>query len=135
MRGHARQLMVVNDVVVSCRTTLAETARQLARLDITGLPVTDAEGRVLGIVTEGDVLDAFLLGPRSNDVTVRVLMTAPVTTVDEFTPADHVIKILREHRIHHLPVVRQGVVVGLITPQSVLQYIVSHEFPSPPDAA
>lgn len=126
--------MVVNDVVVTPETTLAETARRLARLDITGLPVTDADGHVLGIITESDVLDAFL-GTQPGEATIPTLMTAPVTTVDEFTPADHVIRILREQHIHHLPVVRQGIVVGLITPQSVLQYIVSRELPPPRDAA
>ena len=134
VKGHARQFMAANDVVVSPETTLAEAARQLARLDITGLPVTDANGRVVGIITESDMLDAFL-AQRSNDVTVETLMTEHVITVDEFTPADQVLTILREQKIHHLPVVRQDVVVGLITPQTVLHYIVSHEFPSPPDAA
>ncbi len=134
VKGHARQFMAVNDVVVSPETTLAEAARQLARLDITGLPVTDANGRVVGIITESDMLDAFL-AQRSIDVTVETLMTEHVITVDEFTPADQMLTILREQKIHHLPVIRQGVVVGLITPQSVIHYIVSHEFPAPPDAA
>jgi CBS domain-containing protein len=62
-------------------------------------------------------------------------MTSNVVTVDEFTPADHVVQLLREHKIQHLPVIRQGVVVGLITPQSVIQYFVTHELPSPPEAA
>ena len=115
VKGHARQFMAANDVVVSPETTLAEAARQLARLDITGLPVTDATGRVVGIITESDMLDAFL-AQRSNDVTVKTLMTEHVITVDEFTPADQVLTILRSQKIHHLPVVRQGVVVGLITP-------------------
>ena len=88
----------------------------------------------MGIITESDMLDAFL-AQRSNDVTVEILMTEHVITVDEFTPAEQVLTILREQKIHHLPVVRQDVVVGLITPQTVLHYIVSHEFPSPPDAA
>ena len=134
MKGHARQFMAANDVVVSPQTTLAEATRQLARLDITGLPVTDAYGRVVGIITESDMLNSFL-AQRSNDVTVETLMTEHVITVDEFTPADQVLTILREEKIHHLPVVRQGIVVGLITPQSVLHYIVAHEFPSPPDVA
>lgn len=134
MKGHARQFMAANDVVVSPETSLAEAARQLARLDVTGLPVTDANGRVVGIITESDMLNAFL-AQRSHDVPVEALMTEHVITVDEFTPAEQVLTILREQKIHHLPVVRQGVVVGLITPQSVLHYVVSHEFPSPPAAA
>ncbi len=134
MKGHARQFMASNDVVVSPETTLAEAARQLARLDITGLPVTDANDRVVGIITESDMLNAFL-AQRTSEARVAILMTEHVITVDEFTPADQVLTILREQKIHHLPVVRQGVVVGLITPQSVLHYIVSHEMFFPPDAA
>lgn len=134
MKGHARQLMTPNDVVVSPETTLAEAARELARVEISGLPVSDAKGRVVGIVTESDLLGA-LLGTSPNNTAVQALMTPHIVTVDEFTPADHVVQLLREHKIHHLPVIRQGVVVGLITPQSVIQYFVTHELPSPPEAA
>ena len=130
MKGHARQLMTPNDVVVSPETTLAEAARELARVEISGLPVTDSNGRVVGIVTESD-----LLGTSPNNTVVQALMTPHIVSVDEFTPADHVVQLLREHKIHHLPVIRQGVVVGLITPQSVIQYFVTHELPSPPEAA
>jgi len=132
MKGHARQLMTPNDVVVSPETSLAEAARELARAEISGLPVSDSLGRVVGIVTESDLLGA-LLGTSPNNAAVQGLMTSNIVTVDEFTPADHVVQLLREHRIHHLPVIRQGRVVGLITPQSVIQYFVAHELPSPPE--
>ena len=134
MKGHARQLMTPNDVVVSPGTTLAEAARELARVEISGLPVTDSNGHVVGIVTESDLLGA-LLGTSPHNTAVQTLMTSNIVTVDEFTPADHVVQLLREHRIHYLPVIRQGVVVGLITPQSVIQHFVTHELPSPPEAA
>ena len=134
MKGHARQLMTPNDVVVSPETTLAEAARELARVEISGLPVSDDQGRVIGIVTESALLGA-LLGTSPNNTAVQALMTPHIVTVDEFTPADYVVQLLREHKIHHLPVIRQGVVVGLITPQSVIQYFVTHELPSPPEAA
>ena len=134
MKGHARQLMTPNDAVVSPETTLAEAARELARVEISGLPVSDSKGCVVGIVTESDLLGA-LLGTSPNNTAVQALMTSNIVTVDEFTPADHVVQLLRGHRIHHLPVIRQGVVVGLITPQSVIQYFVTHELASPPEIA
>ena len=134
MKGHARQLMTSNDVVVSPETTLAEAARELARVEISGLPVSDSLGRVVGIVTESAMLGA-LLGTSPNNTAVQALMTSNIVTVVEITPADHAVQLLREHRIHHLPVIRQGVVVGLITPQSVIQYFVTHELPSSPEVA
>ena len=133
-KGHARQFMTTRVVVASAETSLAEAARDLARLEISGLPVVDAEGQVVGIVTESDLLNA-LLEPASVERPISTVMTTPVVTVDEFTPADTIIRLLRERRFHHLPVTRQGVVVGLITPQEVIRYFVRHELPLPPQVA
>jgi CBS domain-containing protein len=134
MKGHARQFMTAKVMVASPETTIAEAARELARLEISSLPIVNAEGQVVGIVTESDLLTA-LLGPTSVDTPIRTLMTTPVVTVDEFTPADRIIHLLRERNFHHLPVTRQGVVVGLITPQNMIHYFVSHELPLPPEVA
>lgn len=134
MKGHARQFMTAKVVVASPETSLAEAARLLAQGEISGLPVVDAEGQVVGIVTESDLLKA-LLGSTAVETPIRTLMTEPVVTVDEFTPADTVIRLLRERSFHHLPVMRQGEVVGLITPQDVIRHFVAHELPLPPDVA
>lgn len=134
MKGHARQLMTARVVVATPDTSLAEAARLLAGVQTSGLPIVDAAGQVVGIVTESDLLEA-LLGSAAVETPVRTLMTRHVVTVDEFTPADSVIRLLREKRFHHLPVTRQGIVVGLITPQDVLRYFVEHELPLPPEVA
>src|SRR5262245_29838794 len=111
MKGHARQFMTTKVVVASPETSLAEAARELARLEISGLPVVDTQGQVIGIVTESDLLNA-LLEEIAVETPVHMVMTSPVVTVDEFTPADNILRLLRERRFHHLPVARQGVVVG-----------------------
>lgn len=134
MKGHARQLMTTKVVLATPRTTLAEAARELGRLEVSGLPVVDVNGQVIGILTESDLLRALL-----EDIPVETLvtsiMTSPVVTVDEFTPADTIARLLRAHQVHHLPVTRQGVVVGLITPQEVIRYFVANELPVPPEVA
>jgi len=134
LKGHARQLMTIKVVVATPQTTLAEAARELGRLEISGLPVVDADGQVLGILTESDLLRA-LLEEKPVETPIGTIMTAPVVTVDEFTPADTVARLLRTHRVHHLPVTRQGAVVGLITPQEVIRYFVTNELPLPPEVA
>ena len=101
---------------------------------ISGLPVVDGSGQVVGIVTESDLLNA-LLQSVSAETPVRTLMTRSVVTVDEFASADSVVRLLRLKQLHHLPVTRQGNVVGLITPQDVIRYVVTHELPLPPDVA
>src|SRR2546425_2550757 len=134
MKGHARQFMTARVVVASAETTLAEAARELARLEISGLPVVDAGGQVVGIVTESDLLNA-LLEPASVERPISTVMTTPVVTVDEFTPADTIIRLLRERRFYNLPVTRPGGVVGFISPPEVLPHFVRHELPLPPPGA
>lgn len=134
MKGHARQFMTSKVALATPQMTLADAARELSRLEISGLPVVDTEGQVLGIVTESDLLDA-LLAETSVETRIHTVMTSPVVTVDEFTPADVVARLLRTHRVHHLPVMRQGSVVGIITPQEVIRYFVTNELPVPPEVA
>jgi CBS domain-containing protein len=134
MHGHARQFMNARVVVTFPHTTLEQAARELARLEVSGLPVVDQTGQVVGIVTESDLLSA-LLHTVSADTPISTIMTECVVTVDEFASADSVIRLLREKHLHHLPVMRLGVVVGLITPQDLIHYFVSHELPLPPEVA
>ena len=134
MHGHARQFMNARVVATFPHTTLEQAARELARLEVSGLPVVDQAGQLAGIVTESDLLSA-LLHAVPVDTPLHTIMTECVVTVDEFASADSVIRLLREKHLHHLPVTRQGVVVGLITPQDLIHYFVSHELPLPPEVA
>jgi CBS domain-containing protein len=134
MKGHARQLMKTAVPVTFPTTTVAEAARLLAKSDITSLLVIDANDKVVGIITESDLL-AFLLRSSAVGVAISTIMHSPVYTVDEFTPTDTVIRLLQDKGVDHLPVTRQGEVVGLITPQEVIRYYVDHQLPPPPQVA
>lgn len=138
MHGHARQFMNARVVATFPHTTLEQAARELARLEVSGLPVVDqigqVAGQVVGIVTESDLLSA-LLHAVSADTPISTIMTECVVTVDEFASADSVIRLMREKHLHHVPVMRLGMVVGLITPQDLIHYFVMHELPLPPEVA
>jgi CBS domain-containing protein len=59
-------------------------------------------------------------------------MTRPAIVADEFMPTDEVMSLLRESHIHHLPIVREERLVGIITPRDILRYFVERVLP-PPD--
>jgi CBS domain-containing protein len=86
--------------------------------------VTNAEERVLGFVSEADIMNALLAG-RSLRTFAREVMSSPVHTVDEFDLTDEVMALFREHRIHHLPVVREEKLLGIITPSDVIRFLAS----------
>jgi CBS domain-containing protein len=99
-----------------------------------GLPVVDDDERVIGFITETDVLDAVLRG-EPEATKVRELMSHPVLVVDEFSPTDEVMSLLRDGKVRHLPVVRAEKLVGIITPHDVLRYFVQHVLPIPAEDA
>jgi CBS domain-containing protein len=133
MKGHARNLMVERVTAIDAGTPLTDVGRTLVATRLGGAPVVDADSQVIGFVSEVDLLDALL---RGTDVTTpaRDIMSHPAITVDEFATTDDVMGILRKSDIRHLPVVREGRLVGIITPHDVLRFFVEHS-PLPPETA
>lgn len=134
MKGHARNLMTDHVIKVQPEMSLADIGRVLVAGHHGGLPVVDDDNRVIGIITEFDVLDAVLRGV-SERTLVRDSMSHPVLVVDEFSTTDEVMSLLREGRVRHLPVVRQEKLVGIITPHDVLRYFVQQVLPIPQEDA
>lgn len=121
-RGHARSLMTTPVTSISAEATLAEIADLFASQRISGVPVLDGEQHVVGFVSDTDIMNAMLNG-RGSQATAFELMSAPVVTVDEFETTEDVMRAMRENNIHHVPVVRNRKLVGIITPTDVIRYL------------
>jgi CBS domain-containing protein len=134
MKGHARNLMTDRVISVQPDMPLGDIVRVLVAGQHGGLPVVDDEERVVGFISETDVLDAVLRGT-SDQTRVRDLMSNPVLVVDEFSTTDEVMSLLRDGRVRHLPVVRAEKLVGIITPHDVLKYFVQRVLPIPSEDA
>jgi len=79
------------------------------------LPVLDAEDALVGIVSEKDLLRA------KSDDQVEQVMTTKVITVTEYTALEDAARIMADHRISSLPVLRDGRLVGIITETDLFQ--------------
>jgi CBS domain-containing protein len=124
MKGHARNLMTTPVKSISLGMPLSDIAILLADERLSGVTVTDDDGRVLGIISEADIMNALLKGLPLR-TPVDDVMTSPVHTVDEFDLTDEVMELFRKHRIHHLPVVRKRKLLGIITPSDVIRFLAS----------
>lgn len=113
-------------------TQLDAVAALLVAEGIGGVPVVDADERVVGFVGDVDLMNALLRSDPSH-TEVQAIMSQPAIVIDEFAPSEEVITLLRERRIHHLPVVRAGKLVGIIAPSDVLRFFVEHVLPPPPE--
>ena len=133
MRGHARNLMTEQVTAVSPTAPLEDVARSLVAGGFSGVPVVDQDNQVVGFVSETDLMSALLRGATGDTRAWSIMSHHPVV-IDEFATTDEVMGVMRESQIHHLPVVREGKLVGIITPHDILRFFVE-VMPSPPAAS
>jgi len=116
--------IILNPITLSPDATLREAVALMTRFKISGVPIVDRDGHLLGIITNRDLqFERNLDQPLQKAMTSTGLVTAPVgTTLDEAE------RILGKHRIEKLPVVDEaGVLRGLITVRDIHQ---RREFPN-----
>jgi IMP dehydrogenase len=108
--------MILNPITLSPTGSLREAVALMMRFKISGVPIVDANGKLVGILTNRDLqFERNLDRPVSEAMTSQDLVTAPMgTTLDEAE------KILAKHRIEKLPVTDDdGILKGLITVKDI----------------
>jgi CBS domain-containing protein len=98
-----------------CTTPVSEVVRTLATRRIGALPVL-REGRVVGIVSERDVIYRLAdRGAECLDLPVEAIMTSPAITVEPATTVDEALGMMTRRRFRHFPVVENGELVAFIS--------------------
>ena len=93
-----------------------------------GLPVVDDKGKVIGVVSEFDLLKAIRDGKALEQVKAEDIMSKNPICVSENTPVEEVIDLMMKHNIIRVPVVRNDNLVGVISRCDILSSIVEPEF-------
>jgi sulfide:quinone oxidoreductase len=106
-------VMSTEPLVVAPEDTLGEVAEEMDRRD-TGSALVVEYGRLLGILTSRDLLRALAARTHSSEARVRQWMTVEPISVSAHTSLDAAAILMREHGIHHLPVVEDDRPVGMV---------------------
>jgi CBS domain-containing protein len=102
-------------VTIDAGEPVRAAIQRMAEHFIGALPVLQ-EGRLAGIVSERDYArKVVLMGRKSTETTVATIMSAPVIVVDPQHSVNECMMLMTEKRIRHLPVVDEGVLVGVIS--------------------
>ena len=97
-------------------TTVAQIAQQLSTRRVGAVLVVDRLDHVAGIVSERDLVHAFAVQGRSAlELLATDVMTRNVITCDPDDSIDHVMEAMTRGRFRHLPVVRHGELLGLVS--------------------
>jgi CBS domain-containing protein len=143
----AKDVMTSPVVTIEPDVDVLQAVRIMLQRRVSGLPVVEKDGRLVGIVTEGDFLRRaetgtqrrrprwleFLVGPgrlaqdyaRAHARKVADVMTAEPITVDESTALDDIVKLMEKRQIKRIPVVRGSNVVGIVSRANLLHALAS----------
>jgi CBS domain-containing protein len=157
---HAADVMTVTVITVTPDTSIHDLATLLSEHGISGVPVVDAGRRLVGIVSEGDLLHRAEVGTdrrterrrtrwldllggeqdlardyiKAHGQTVRDVMTREVITVEETTGLDVVADLMETRRIKRVPVVRDGMLVGIISRANLVRALAVTKVPAVSEA-
>lgn len=142
----ARDVMVAPVITVGVNATVRDVARILLEKRISAVPVVDGKGKVVGIVTESDLMHRAEAGTerryswwleafkneselatdyvKSHAVRISDIMTRQVETVTPETPLHEIAALLESRQIKRVPVVAaQGDLVGIVSRANLLQAV------------
>lgn len=140
-------VMTSNVICIGPQATILEAARLLLGERISALPVVDGAGKLLGILSEGDLIHRAEIGSekpasrwtavfadggrlardflKAHGRTVAEVMSKKVVTVGETASLAEAAAVMDEHRVRRLPVLRDGRIVGIVSRANLLQALVS----------
>lgn len=141
----AYQIMTPRLTTVRVDTPIAQAAQLMLEKRISGLPVVDAKGRLVGIVSEGDFLRRgeigtrhrrsgwleFFVGPgklasefvKEEGRTVGDVMTRDPLTITEDATLEDIVQLMEQKGIKRLPVLRNDELIGIVTRANLLQAV------------
>jgi CBS domain-containing protein len=153
MRAH--QIMSRPVFTITPETTIVEAANTMLQRHVSGLPVVDAAGKLVGIISEGDFLRRseigtqrkrdrflkFILGPgqaatdfvHEHGRKVAEIMTKEPLTIGEDTTLEEIVELMEKNHVKRLPVMRGDRVVGIVSRANLLQAVASlaRQIPDP----
>src|SRR5512141_1600207 len=152
----AKDIMTRTVVSIDQDATVLQAARLVLQHHISGLPVVDKQGALVGVLSEGDFLRRsethterrrsrwleFLMGPgriagdyvHSHGNKVSEVMSSDLKTAGEEASLEDIVALMEKYRIKRVPVLRAGKLVGIVTRANLMHAMISLARTSSPGA-
>lgn len=109
-----KDIMTTNVQCANQSTTLEEVANKMKSLNVGSIPVCDSGNRLLGIVTDRDMVVRGLSQGLQSQAVAKDVMTVNPVTVSLDTDVNEATRLMSEHQIRRIPVVENGTLVGIL---------------------
>jgi CBS domain-containing protein len=119
----AKDIMSKNVAAVREDANVIDIIRHLVENQVTGLPVVSEDQRLLGIVTEKDILEILLHDKDVKEKTAKDLMTTEITCFDEDEDLMKIFKCLVESNFRRVPILSDGKLVGIVSRSDIINFL------------
>jgi len=115
----ASDIMTRKVCTISPEASVQEIAQLLYRERISGAPVVDTDGKIIGIVTEADIISKA----SRDGLRVADIMSHEIIAVTEDTPINEIAQLLSERKIKRVPVVSEDKPVGIVSRADIVHAV------------
>lgn len=144
---NASDVMTVRVVTIAPDATVQQAAKLMLEREVSALPVVDKAGKLVGIISEGDLVRRAETGTerkaswwltfissadqlayefvKSHGTKVADVMTRDVITARPDTPLNEIAGLLEDNRIKRVPVIEEGLLIGVVSRANLLQALAS----------
>jgi CBS domain-containing protein len=112
----AKDIMTRNVIMVTPTTTVKHLAMILIKNQISGVPVSDKNGKILGVVSESDIV-------AKKGKNAKAIMSKQIISIDEETPVENIALLMTTHKVKRLPVMSGGKVLGIVSRADIVSAI------------
>lgn len=114
--------IMITPVMSTSKTTSAKDVASCLLSGIySGMPITDEDRKVIGVITEIDLLEALIEGKDLAKTTAEEVMTKEAITADIDTPLMDIMRTMKEKNIIRIPITKGGKLVGIVARRDILQ--------------
>ena len=115
----ASDIMTRKVATIRPEASAQEAAQLLDEKRISGVPVVDAESKIIGIITEADIISKV----NRDGLRVADIMSHNVIAIGEETPVSEIAALLTERKIKRVPVVCEGKLVGIVSRADIVHAV------------
>jgi CBS domain-containing protein len=116
----AKDIMTRDVITASPALSIKELAQLLIKNQISGVPVADEQGKIVGLVSEADII-------AKKGKQVQAIMSQQVYSVTEETSVEEIAQLMTTHRIKRVPVMNDGRLVGIVSRADIVNTIAMGE--------
>ena len=122
-----KEIMTKDVITVSEKTTLKAVCTTLVSKRLSGVPVADSKGKLVGFISERDIIQAVGAGNFANKK-VSDVMTHKVLSMEEDTPVEKISQVFTDKPFRYIPVTKKGRLVGIVSRKNVINRLMGQYY-------